>query len=145
MYWELDLLIPGCELCMALDCVWTTAWATPFYKSTLCCWLVFFLLWLINRAESKAAQVFPCCTPSVLWSHKHMTALYFGWCVPTKDKTVALGQKGSADTSSSWSHIECFYAPICKRKIIYIWQSSGKCETKKWREMHVTKLSVGFF
>ena len=62
----------------------------------------------------------------MLLSHKHMTVLYFGWYLPIKDKTVALGQKGNVDTSSSPSSIECFCAPILKvKKIMYIKRAQG--------------------
>lgn len=62
----------------------------------------------------------------MLLSHKHMSVLYFGWYLPLKDKTAALGQKGNADTGSSGSSIECFCAPALKvKKIMYIKRAEG--------------------
>lgn len=55
-----------------------------------------------------------------------MAVLYFGWYLPIKDKTEALGQKGNADTSSLSSSIECFCAAILKvKKIMYIKRAQG--------------------
>lgn len=62
----------------------------------------------------------------MLLSHKPVVVLYFGWYLPIKDKTVALGRKGNADTSSSGSSIEFLCAPILNvKKIMYINRAHG--------------------
>lgn len=43
-----------------------------------------------------------------------------------KDKTIALGQNGNADTSSSGPSIESFFAPMRRvKRIMYIYRAGG--------------------